>query len=332
MKTQCKFRKRVTQSNSRKRVKQISPLSIKDLPPPAIRPEGSVPITYQSYSCSPGIKCRYRTGYVQPRPRVDVPAVSASGSPKTKQQPKSKVPPGRKSDRDIVNGLIEHASDFVDALAGLEPEPSGAANTCADCRTARATFRCEECYLCPIVCRACIISRHTYEPLHRVVQWSKRESDDGPDVGRFPWQRIELSVVGLVTYLDHRGAPCYNTGSTTAKDMVVVRTNSLHHVRVIYCGCPTRGSARHQLMRAGFCPASTERIRTVVTLTALRDFSTLAQREGEGLTECAYFAKLRELSGENFQDKGVGRYKAFVRAMRLWRHLQSRMSQAEAAA
>lgn len=70
---------------------------------------------------------------------------------------------------------------------------------CADCSKLASKYRCLDCTLQPVYCRACCRRAHTRLHTHRVQYWN----------GRY-FRTAGLWETGLVLNLGHNGSPCPN--------------------------------------------------------------------------------------------------------------------------
>ncbi|KAJ6606249.1 hypothetical protein DFH09DRAFT_896192 [Mycena vulgaris] len=110
----------------------------------------------------------------------------------------------------------------------------------------RQLFRCADCGIF-LQCLACVISRHAFQPMHVLKEWT----------GRF-WEDVMLCSLGLVYQVGHGDLPCI-TPVNPARTMVVIHTNGIHTVHFRYCGCGLSDNANNleQLLRNNWYPATT---------------------------------------------------------------------------
>jgi hypothetical protein len=103
-------------------------------------------------------------------------------------------------------------------------------------------------------------------------------------------------------------------------EFVVLHDNGIHEVNVDFCGCDSRGRADHyiQLLRAGWYPATDERVQTAATFGVLDKFHILTLQAKT--TAYDYYSVLERLT-DNTGLKPPNRYQSFLRMIRQWRHL-----------
>ncbi|KAJ6607425.1 hypothetical protein B0H10DRAFT_1818202 [Mycena sp. CBHHK59/15] len=155
---------------------------------------------------------------------------------------------------------------FLDEL--LRREGLNAEAQCAGCKETFGQgdrrFRCHDCGEF-VICLACVLSRHSLAPLHRVQEWK----------GNY-WTVTTLASLGCVYQLGHGGHPCPHP-APAVRTMVVMDTQYIHSVRFQYCACDKSDDAMNleQLLRNGWYPATTTDPATCATFAALELFRLL---------------------------------------------------------
>ena len=115
------------------------------------------------------------------------------------------------------------------------------------------------------MCAACICDAHRHHPLHWIEKWN----------GNF-FERLDLSQIGFIIHLGHRGAPCPQRPSRDASvKFSIVDLNGVHDCRIHYCHCVDAPSRLAQLVRADYLPATLDRIETAFTVDTLKAFHVL---------------------------------------------------------
>jgi hypothetical protein len=160
--------------------------------------------------------------------------------------------------------LTTCAQSFLNEMRRRESHES-VGKPCTRCLspTAIALARCQDCLHSPVICVNCIKELHTHDPLHSIETWDTTQ-------GFFSRRSLELPL-----YLGHDGTPCRNSESDCVEPLLVIHTNGLHLVNVIYCNCSSRIDRPLQLFSCGLFPASFIRPSTAFTLATLRDFNRL---------------------------------------------------------
>ncbi|KAJ7699783.1 hypothetical protein B0H14DRAFT_3100193 [Mycena olivaceomarginata] len=205
---------------------------------------------------------------------------------------------------------------FLDELLRTEGRGYHRQQTrCATCATdvAKAIFRCRDCFTDALFCKACLVSIHRDNPLHRVECWGD---------GAF-FETIDLKSLGLRIQLGHgRNGTCPGTLAKRARaaassenekgprdDFCIVDSNGIHEV-----------DHDVQLLRARLYPATTTNPVTAATFRVLRDFHLLSLE-----AKCSahhFYNKLTRQTNNNGVFQPRTRYNEFLRMTRQWRHLQ----------
>ncbi|KAJ7854749.1 hypothetical protein B0H14DRAFT_3085502 [Mycena olivaceomarginata] len=197
---------------------------------------------------------------------------------------------------------------------------------CATCATdvAKAIFRCRDCFTDALFCKACLVSIHRDNPLHRVECWGD---------GAF-FETIDLKSLGLRIQLGHgRNGTCPGTLAKRARaaassenekgprdDFCIVDSNGIHEVGLDFCCCGLAEDHDVQLLRARLYPATTTNPVTAATFRVLRDFHLLSLE-----AKCSahhFYNKLARQTNNNGVFQPRTRYNEFLRMTRQWRHLQ----------
>lgn len=181
------------------------------------------------------------------------------------------------------------AAHFDELQAGiLETNYSPFTETPCACGSGeKRLYRCEECFLCPTLCRQCIAATHIQHPFHHIQLWT----------GNY-FSRSSLSVVGFSLPLGHNGHPCPNRASGLGRMTTVVHTNGIHKLRVEYCYCTAGRSDALQLVDARLFPATMERPETVFTFTVLKNLHLHGLTSKKSTYD--YFNALKRLTDNAF--------------------------------
>lgn len=115
-----------------------------------------------------------------------------------------------------------------------------------------------------MLCHSCIVSTNAWTPFHHISEWQGTH-----------FECTSLSELGVSLCLGHRGNKCRHCLPVLGHSMVVVHTNSIHHVHVEFCPCEliSQGSDAIQLIQAQLFPASMEWPETAFTF-AVQQFSS----------------------------------------------------------
>lgn len=163
---------------------------------------------------------------------------------------------------------------------------------CSSCKAPdSARYRCRECVSASALCSTCIVSRHKFQPFHRIQVWTGAYFD-----------AITLGDLGLVVCLGHGGSLC--RASLRLKKMVIIHTNGVHHCSVRFCDCNDLTPNFQQLLLSRLFPATLTSPATAFTFDLLETFHQLTLCSK--ITPYDYFDTLRKLTNATFpQDVDV---------------------------
>ncbi|KAJ7022257.1 hypothetical protein C8F04DRAFT_1272805 [Mycena alexandri] len=187
---------------------------------------------------------------------------------------------------------------------------------CQHCKTpeATATYRCEECLRGgEILCRACMVSTHAPNPLHRIEMWA----------GEF-FEPTTLKSLALRIQLGHwqpGDRRCAAPDAAAGEVFVIVDNHAVHEVFLDFCGCGLGGSKVRQLMRAGLYPATGTNPRTAASFSVMRRFHLVSLESKISIYEF-YHSLARGTNNTGVEPLAKDRYHEFLRMTREWRHLQ----------
>lgn len=131
------------------------------------------------------------------------------------------------------------------------------------CGAETTSYRCEECFDAPMLCKSCIISAHIKTPLHHIGEWSGTH-----------FNHISLFTLSALLCLGHSGDKCRHYLPGPGCSTIVVHTNGIHQVHIKYCCCelPFKYSDALQLAQSWLFPATMECPETAFTFDVLNDF------------------------------------------------------------
>lgn len=151
---------------------------------------------------------------------------------------------------------------LLDGLLWNEQDPDIPGPCSREGCTREAKYRCKECSQRAPLCGPCTVLAHRHLPLHWVDEWN----------GSW-FQRRDLSALGFIIHLGHRGHPCPNViDRTDTTDFVIVHENGVHKCRIKYCKCILGVEPHAQLLHAGYFPATLERTESAFTVDVLEDY------------------------------------------------------------
>ncbi|KAJ7659788.1 hypothetical protein DFH06DRAFT_989370 [Mycena polygramma] len=192
-----------------------------------------------------------------------------------------------------------------------------------ECGCKSPTFRCrdQDCAGGQLFCKGCLLLRHAVLPLHWVEEWHGRN-----------FKRMTLKKLGLRVQLGHApleagldrpghkpGNAC-TFGRAAHKDFVVLHTNGIHRVALVYCGCGAPTEARDQLLDGCWFPATPLEPQTCCTFTMLRQFHTL-NTLGK-VSGYDYYCTLEMLKDNTGNVHVPDRRRPFMRCVQEWRDIK----------
>ncbi|KAF7798547.1 hypothetical protein EIP86_009769 [Pleurotus ostreatoroseus] len=132
-------------------------------------------------------------------------------------------------------------------------------DACRECGSPDPCIRCKDCFGEELMCSECTVRRHQRLPLHRLERFKDEQ-----------FENVSLAELGLKIHLGHRVRGTCGLGQR--RELVVLHTNGLHKVNVVFCGCDTSVKPWQQLMRVRWWPATVLNPSTVATFEVMRQF------------------------------------------------------------
>ncbi|KAH9476140.1 hypothetical protein JR316_0011711 [Psilocybe cubensis] len=130
---------------------------------------------------------------------------------------------------------------------------------------------------------------------------------------------VTLKELGLIIQLNHAGAYCDNPIPCHSK-MLILHTNGIHSCNIQYCGCSRAIPPHLQLLRRRIYPATQLAMKSCATFELLRHLHRLALTTKASTYD---FYRCLEKSTTNLGiDVPKSRYRALMRMVLQWRHLQ----------
>lgn len=142
---------------------------------------------------------------------------------------------------------------------------------CNMCGQSLPAFKCKDCNHIGLYCQSCVLSEHQTRPFHNILQWNG-------DV----FMAKTLFELGFVWNIGHGSTNCRKADGTSGnpQKVTIIDINGVHEVNILWCGCrPSRYMSRNshmeQLLENELFPATPQRIRTVFTFRAMKQFHLL---------------------------------------------------------
>ncbi|PPQ89812.1 hypothetical protein CVT25_007401 [Psilocybe cyanescens] len=154
----------------------------------------------------------------------------------------------------------------------------------------------------------CCVKRHRLQPFHRIQKWTASGFID-----------ISLQTLGLSVQLNHSTVFCKNPIPCHAS-MLVLHTNGIHSVNILYCGCARAIPSHLQLLRQGLYPASQLSVKTVAMFELLRHLHMLALTTKASTYN--FYRCLEKLTTNLGINPPKSCYRPLFRIILQWRHLQ----------
>ena len=154
------------------------------------------------------------------------------------------------------------------------------------------------------------------------------------------FEKSSLRETGYVLQLGHHPADQCTNPQRSTKTFTVVHTNGIHLIDLVFCGCSQAadyGTRVQQLLRRRLFPARTTDPQTACTFSLLKSAQLLSLQSKLSLYD--YYLTIEQLTDmTGTTDVNVGcsynyflvifltflkdRYKAFLRSLRMWRHIK----------
>ena len=99
--------------------------------------------------------------------------------------------------RNYIQQYVDRIDEILEAILSREAMPDGA-GTWRHCMKDLAVWRCKDCVLATIMCRACMRQYHRENPFHRIEQWN----------GSY-FRHAELWEVGTYLLVQHHAGNPY---------------------------------------------------------------------------------------------------------------------------
>ena len=136
-------------------------------------------------------------------------------------------------------------------------------------------YRCSDCTLAPVLCKACLLAAHAYNPFHFAQEW-------GPE-HKF-WRRMPVSKLGICLELGHDGHKCFMRPGQ-ARPMTIVHSGGFSTINIGFCHCIDKCTGMRkpesiQLVEHGFWLPSWEEPHTGFTVKLLKEFRILSNQAG----------------------------------------------------
>ncbi|KAH0825632.1 hypothetical protein J3R83DRAFT_13479 [Lanmaoa asiatica] len=143
--------------------------------------------------------------------------------------------------------MEEDRDDFLHELIHLEGRDGVTA--CSFCKTGPDIYRCNNCPEVDLYCKACILSRHTSQPIHLI------KDSDFLGVAR---QILDLKIPqGTRSGNTTRPVLGRHAISTQFRILTTLDTNGIHSVALRSSGCEFADTPARQLWRCRLFPATT---------------------------------------------------------------------------
>ncbi|KAK7030015.1 hypothetical protein R3P38DRAFT_3314632 [Favolaschia claudopus] len=236
--------------------------------------------------------------------------IASSGS-------ETEVPTKREPYRPVKKWKERYRAEFLDELLRTEGRGDHIYTTChcghPGCAGEPAMFRCKDCDGCELLSKPCIVREHHRHPLHRVEVW---------DSSTIHFRRTSLKALGLKVFLSpelHHDGICPHPREAPGKNFVVIDTNGLHDIALLYCDCGKGSTLPAQLLRRKWFPSTGNRPGTAATFNVLRSYHLMSLESKCSMGE--FYNTLSRLT-DNTGEPPKSRYQEFINMTREWRNLQ----------
>ncbi|KAG1846721.1 hypothetical protein C8R48DRAFT_750579 [Suillus tomentosus] len=206
---------------------------------------------------------------------------------------------------------IPERSSYLDEMIRLEGRGNDILRDECNCKgEGKLLYRCRDCFGVGMMCRTCVLDKHTHNPLHRIEEWHETF-----------FIRISLKSLGLRVQLGHNpGEKCYNPEPAPGDDFVVIDVHGIHEISLDYCGCETAQVHYKQLLRARWFPATVSNPQTAATFVLMEFFHLLSFESKVSAYE--FYHSIARRTDNTSITPIRDRYSVFMRMVREWRHLK----------
>ncbi len=147
------------------------------------------------------------------------------------------------------------------------------------------TVKCTDCFGGRMVCVECTLRNHVWMPLHRLQVCT---NDSCMSLGAYinttgykVWnglyhERKTLKELGHSVQLGPHIDGCCPCPRAAHEDFIVINTEIIQEVRVLFCGCAHAENHHTQLLHVRWYPTTVPYLRTACTFNALHFFQLLS--------------------------------------------------------
>ncbi|EJD34826.1 hypothetical protein AURDEDRAFT_75824 [Auricularia subglabra TFB-10046 SS5] len=210
----------------------------------------------------------------------------------------------------VMAEFMQRQSEILDYMFAREADARTSVSCACRSATDPAIYRCRECILLPPCCGKCMKLSHSHAPFHRIEAWT----------GSY-FARSSLTALGYELCLGHDGARCPNaTTQECTKLMVIVHTNGVHRLNVVFCACASCAQKPYQMLQSSLYPATWTSPATAFTFQLMEHYHLDSLQSRKPAYD--YWALLRRLT-DNTRAKPVpDRYEELLRVSWEWRVLK----------
>ncbi|GBE83267.1 hypothetical protein SCP_0503150 [Sparassis crispa] len=205
---------------------------------------------------------------------------------------------------------VPEIDNYLAEMLHLEGRCGFNSGRCKFCEEGPAMIHCQDCFEIAIYCRTCAVNFHRLNPFHRMQRWCGSH-----------FQPVSLKDLGLRIQLGHHaGQPCRLPVQATGDDFLILDVTGIHAVGLDFCGCETAEVHTVQLLRTRLFPATSTNPKTAATFGLCRYAHLLTTQSKTSGYE--FYQSLAQLTDNTSVQTPKDRYPAFMRIMRMWRHLK----------
>ncbi|PVF91605.1 hypothetical protein CPB86DRAFT_303151 [Serendipita vermifera] len=215
-----------------------------------------------------------------------------------------------KTQYDQLEEWVRYAGEYLECLLSLEAITKILPCMCASGEL--ALYKCTTCIIPAYSCQACMVTRHQYDPFHRILKWN----------GHY-FEAVALHALGITLPIRHPdGSPCPHERSQGM--LTVVHINGFHEIEVRGCDCVGSPSFSTQLFLSQLFGASITSPKTAFTFECLDSFRLL-HLEGK-ISTYTYMQTLTRMTTDEYVGVWTvkDRAREFRRVARQWNYLLAR--------
>ncbi|KAF9508989.1 hypothetical protein BS47DRAFT_1365591 [Hydnum rufescens UP504] len=159
------------------------------------------------------------------------------------------------------------------------------------------------------LCCKCTLAIHENLPLHNIRVWTGQM-----------FEHASLRGLGLTVQLGHPAYQKCPVPVYASSSFVVIHTNGVHSIRVMFCGCSNAPHHRVQLLRRHWFLSTVLQPKSCAMFEVLHQYQLLSLSSKISIHH--FYDMLERLTDNTGLVPVLNKYKSFCRMVHEWRHLK----------